>query len=153
MENQELKWVAHEYAYKEKGRDWYWAIGIIGASIAVTAILFGNFTFGVLVIVAIFTLCLFAARRPFRIEVVLDGHGIHAGEKLYPYEEVESFFVEDQTPQHTLIIKMKRVTVPFVSILIENTDPQEIKNFLAQILPEVEHTEPILQKIMEYFGF
>jgi len=51
-----IEWDAHEYEHRERSPDWFWAVGIISVSVAVAAVIFGNIIFGILVIIAAFTL-------------------------------------------------------------------------------------------------
>ena len=43
--------------------------------------------------------------------------------------------------------------MPFIVIFIEDIGPDEIHEVLSQHLPEEEHTEPFLEKLLLYFGF
>ena len=59
-----IAWQTFEYQNRARSSDWFWVVGIIAISAAAAAILFKNFLFGILIIIATFTLMLQAARKP-----------------------------------------------------------------------------------------
>ena len=151
MEN--LKWQAHEYLYSEKTADWYWIVAIITISIAIIAIILNNIIFAILIIVSSFILSLFASRKPEVISVEITSSGITAGKTHYPYANLQSFWVETREIVPKIILKSKKVFMPFIAVLIDEIEPEEVRHALSQHLPEEEHVEPFLEKLLIYFGF
>ena len=148
-----IKWNAYEYLYKEKTADWYWIVGIITISIALIAIILNNIIFAVLIIISFFTLSLFASKKPEIIPVEINNSGIIIDRTYYPYANIESFWVETREIQPKILLKSKKVFMPFIAVLIEDLPPQQIREVLLQHLPEEEHAEPFLEKLLIYFGF
>lgn len=149
-------WEAHEYFYQEKTADWYWAAGIISASIAVLSIFFGNILLALLIIIGGFTLCLLAARRPNFLRFEINHTGLLIDRTLYPYATLESFWVEDNNhlDEHSKVLfKSKKVVTPLIVIPLEEVDPEMLRDFLLNHLPEIQHHEPFAQKVLERFGF
>jgi len=150
---EKLSWETIEYLHKEKTSDWYWIVGIITISIALISIILNNVIFAILIIVASFTLSLFASKKPEMITVVIDDIGITTGNMRYPYKDLESFWVETRDSYPRVLVKSKKILMPFISLLIEDLDPDTIRDLLSKHLPEEEHSEPLLEKILLYFGF
>ena len=148
-----LQWHAREYIHTEKSADWYWIVAIIVASVAVISIILSNLIFAILIIVSFFTLSLFASRKPEIILMEINNLGVNVGNTHYPYVHLESFWIETRELYPRLILKSKKTFMPFVVILIEDMEPEKIREFLLKHLPEVEHTEPFLEKLLIYFGF
>ena len=150
---QNLSWETIEYLHKEKTPDWYWTVGIVTVSIALISIILNNLIFAILIIVSSFTLSLFASKKPEIITIEIGETGITVGKNNYPYKELESFWIETRDSYPRILLKSKKVLMPFVMVLIEDVEPEQIREALSQHLLEEEHTEPLLEKLLLYFGF
>ncbi len=150
---QKMSWQTLEYLHKEKTADWYWIVGIITISIALIAIILNNVIFAVLILVSSFTLSLFASRKPSLVNIVIDNGAITVGNTRYAYKDLESFWIETREHFPKILIKSKKVLMPHIVIFIETHSPEEVREELLKYLPEEEHTEPFLQKILFYLGF
>lgn len=148
-----LSWETVEYLHTDKTVDWYWIVGIISVSFAIIAVILNNVIFAVLIIVGSFTLSLFASKKPEIVSVHIDNLGITFGKVHYTYSNLESFWVETRDNLPRVLIKTKRTFMPYVVIMIEDENPNEIKHILSGHLREEEHSEPLLEKILIYFGF
>lgn len=149
-------WEAHEYYFQAKTNDWYWAVGIIGVSIAIISIIYGNILFAVLVLLSTFALCIFGAKEPRLVRFEINKSGILIGKSLFPFGTLDSFWVEDNKHigrPSQLFIKSKKTMVPMIAIPLEGMDPEDIRDFLLDHLFEDHHAEPLGQKVLEYFGF
>ena len=152
-----ISWKALEYEHKEKHPDWFWSLGVIVLAGAVTAIIFGNILFAILLVVGAFTLALYASRKPEHIYVTLSDRGVIINKRLYPYLTLDSFWVEDVEDHSNtipkLILKSKKLLMPYIIIPVEEVSPDEVRDFLLNHLPEEEHEEPLAHRIMERLGF
>ena len=79
--------------------------------------------------------------------------GITVEKVQYPYTSLESFWVEENVGLPKVLVKSKKVMMPYIILPIEGVEPSHIREYLAQYLPEEEHHEPLLQYVMEYLGF
>jgi hypothetical protein len=43
--------------------------------------------------------------------------------------------------------------MPYISVQIDEIDPEEIRAVLLRYIAETEHLEPLSQKLLEYVGF
>ena len=148
-----IEWEDYEYEYRHKTSDWYWAVGIITVSIAVASILYGNILFAILIIIGAFTLSLHATHQPRIIHFELNDHGVVINKLLYPYNTLESFWVENRDNNNRILFKSKKLLMPYIVMPLGTIMPETAMAFLDMHLPEEEHLEPIFQKIMEYLGF
>ena len=150
---EKISWHAPEYWHTEKGSDWYWIVAIITISIVVISIFFNNIIFGLLILVASFTLSLFASRRPAVSEIKIDGLGVSVGKTIYPYKYLGSFWIETRESVPRVLIRSKKTFMPLLTLFVDEVEPEEIKAVLAKHLPEEELREPLLEKILIYLGF
>jgi hypothetical protein len=146
-------WEAFEYNHTEKGQDWFWAVGIISLAIAVTAVIFQNYLFAVLIIVSAITLSLYATRKPEIVHCEVNTKGIIMHKTMYLYAHLSAFWVEDQYGETKILVRSEKLLSPLIVVPIEDADHEEVRMFLRRYLPEEEIHEPLGQKVMEYFGF
>ena len=152
-ESNKIVWQAHEYLHSEKNADWYWIVGIVTASIALISTILGNIIFALLIIVSSFTLSLFASRKPELVNIEINESGVNVGATRYPYANLESFWIETRDAHPRVLVKSKKVFMPFVVLFLNNEEPADIHSLLSEHLPEEEHTEPFLEKLLIYLGF
>ncbi|OHA26433.1 MAG: hypothetical protein A3D52_02170 [Candidatus Taylorbacteria bacterium RIFCSPHIGHO2_02_FULL_44_36] len=149
-----IAWQTLEYQLRARSGDWFWAIGIVAVSLAITAILFKNFLFGILIIIAAFALILQAVRKPRLIQFTIKQTAVVAGQVVYPFSSLESFWLDETNPADVrLLLKSKNLTAMLIVIPLGDTESQTVKDFLAQYINEEELHEPLAQKIMEALGF
>ncbi|MEK7170236.1 MAG: hypothetical protein AAB767_03035 [Patescibacteria group bacterium] len=152
MASPKIEWQAYDRLEQHHRPDWYWAVGIIALSITVTSVLLNNVLFAVLVVISTIALFLRTLQKPQLVCYELTSRGLWAGKEFSPFSSFESFWVTENEPAK-LIIKSKGIIIPLSVIPLADNDPQTIRDFLQDYLPEVEHQEPLSKHIMEYLGF
>lgn len=150
---EQIEWTAPEFNYTPKGPDWYWTVGIITTTLVIIAILSGNILFAIVLAVGGSALGYQAGQKPELIEFSADQRGIRIDDTLYPYSSLQSFWVENNPREQKLILQSEKTLMPYIIAPIEEVDPEDLRHFLLQFLPEERHQEPLAQKIMEYLGF
>jgi hypothetical protein len=149
-----ISWQGYEYDYHEKSSDWFWALGIIGISSAVTAIIFSNVLFALLILIGAFTMALFAVKKPHLVHFEINRKGILIDKAFYPFNTLESFWITQDSKGHdTLIVKSDRVITPYLFIPLTNTEEEVVHQALKEKLTEEELHEPVAHRIFEFFGF
>lgn len=148
-----ITWQAPEYYYREKSADWYWAVGIISVSAAATAIILENVLFGLLLIIGAFSLMIYASRRPEIIDIEINEKGVRMGRVFYPFANLDSFWVEENHSYPKILLRSKKVLVSHIIVHLENENPEDVREFLREHLPEVEQSESLAHTLMEYLGF
>lgn len=152
MEEERLTWKVPEYTYREHSPDWFWAVGIVGLGLAVTAVILDNVFFAVLLFVATATLLLQALKRPRMLELGIGERGIRVDKTLYPYTTLETFWISEDEPPH-LLVRSQKTFLPLLVIPLGNADSMLIRETLLEFILEEELQEPFTQKIMERLGF
>ena len=163
---EKLNWSALEYEERERGKDWFWALGIIVATSSIASIIFGNYFFAALIVLSGVLLGFFAVKKPDMIYYELNNRGLKVGSRIYLYENIKSFWVQIEQPKGThqqntpttikplLFIHSERVFMPIITIPIAEEDAREIHSFMpSKNISEVEMREHPSEKIMEVLGF
>jgi hypothetical protein len=159
MNNDQIKsitWEAYEHTHREKSSDWYWSLGIIVLTASFLAIIFGNYIFGVLLVVMGVTLGIAGSKHPKLIVFELNKMGIRIDNKLFPYATLETFWVEDNEEHDRmsqLLIQSRRTMVPLLVIPLDGVETHEIRDFLLYNLLEKEMSESLSHIILERLGF
>lgn len=148
-----LRWSAYEHEHIERGSDWFWALGIIAVSAALTSILFSNILFAILILMAALTIGIIAHHPPQLHEFEIGEKGIWVGPTLYPFENIISFWVEEEQGEPTLLVDTVAFMTPNLIIPLGDTDPKAVRNFLRDRIEEIPMQEPLAHKILEVFGF
>lgn len=148
----ELTWSAPEYLEQNRSTDWYWGVGLVALIAAGAAVFFGNYLFAVLIAVGAFSLILFAQRKPEHIEYSITERGIRINSLLYPYNSLDSFWVDENEHDPKILLASKKFFLPYIIIPLYDHDPREVRDILLAYLPEVEHHEPLLQILAERLG-
>ncbi|MEI6478982.1 MAG: hypothetical protein WCO18_01680 [bacterium] len=149
-------WETYEFQYKKKTADWFWAVGIVSIAIAVIAIIYGDSLFALFIVIA-GTLSIFTGNKePKMLEVRINDKGISVDSTLYPFQDIKTFWVEDnKNSVPKLILRIERFINPIVVLTIETdyAEPSDVRNHLLNYVPEDKTPEPVSHKIMEYLGF
>ena len=148
-----ISWDAHEHIHTEKNNDWYWAVGIITITAAALSFIFNNIIFGILILVSAFALVVHASKKPRIIHVEINDRGIIINDILYPFLTLESFWIDAHERPAKILIKSHKTFMPYITIHIDEVDPEQVRDILLNYIAETEHSEPISQKILERFGF
>ena len=148
-----LRWSAYEHEHIERGGDWFWALGIATIAIALVSILFHNILFSIVIIVGAITLGMLATIRPELVQFEISERGIRIQGKLHRYDEIISFWVEEEHADHPLLlVDTTKFMAPNLIIPIEHIDPRLVRAYLKEHVPEVHMKEPLSHKILEFFG-
>lgn len=154
-----LIWSALEYEEKDRSSDWFWALGIIVVTSSIASIIFGNYFFAALLILSGILLGFFAVKKPDLVTYELNMNGLKIHNRLYPYENIKSFWVQVDLSGQTdtkplLFIHSERAFMPVLSIPIDETVAEDVHAILtSQNIAEVEMREHPSERIMEVLGF
>lgn len=78
--------------------------------------------------------------EPRVLPFLITARGVIAGDKLYEYDTLESFFIYVDPPfENILSIQTNGELVPYVHIPIETTDADAVRDILSEFIPEEKH--------------
>jgi hypothetical protein len=156
---QTLEWSALEYEERERSADWFWALGVIVVAGSLASIIYGNYFFATLIIISGLLLGFFAMKKPEMVIYELTGSGLKVRTRVYPYENIKSFWIQREEPgtgkiKPILFIKSERLFMPVIGIPIDAHLAQDIHSIMtSKNVPEEEMKEHPSEKIMEFLGF
>ncbi len=150
---EKLEWSALEYEEKERGSDWFWALGIIVVTSSIASIIFGNYFFAALLLISGTMLGFFAVKKPEIIHYELNSEGLKVRDRLYLYKNIKSFWIRGGV-KPLLIVKSERVFMPIMGIQIEAENMDDIRSImLGENIKEEEIKEHPSIRIMDSLGF
>ncbi len=148
-----LRWNAYEHEHVERGSEWFWALGIAAVCAALTATLLSNVLFAVLILVAALTIALMARHAPDVSTFEISVKGVRVDNVLHRYDEIISFWVEDEHDGHPLLlIDTVKFMSPNLIIPIHDVEPGLVRAYMKEHADEVHMREPLAHKVLEFFG-
>ena len=150
-----LSWHASEFKEYEKNLGWYialvaCAILIMGFFVIVQKDFFAAITIGILTIMIVF----FARQKPQVLEIQLNNKGVYHGQVHIPYKQIKRFWIVDKHPHRTLNLETSTYLNRLMILELDEQDPDEVREFLLEYLPEHEDSEPTFaQRVIHWFKF
>lgn len=151
-----FEWEGQEYDHSPKSGDWYWALGIIAIAATVACILFGNYLFAILIVIATVTIALHSMKHPpiHRFRVV--EQGLVIGDELYAFDNMISFSVlediENELPP-LLSIKNESWLSPHLMIPLEGVDADGVYEYFLHHVQEEKHEHKLSDLLAAWLGF
>lgn len=158
MEDENVKipynWQDFEYEYFEKSAEWFWSIIVLSLAAAVASFILDNFLFGILAVVSGVALALFGVKKPRFINFEITARGVCVEDKIFLYEELESFWVHYDPPfTKFLSLKSKKILMPYIQIPMGDADPNAIREILLKFIKEKEHKPFLADSLIKKFRY
>jgi hypothetical protein len=151
-----FEWTGREYEHNPKSADWYWALGIIAAALALAAILFGNYLVAVLIIIASVSLALHSAKHPAMHRFRVVEEGLLIDEEMHPFKRMTSFCaledIEGKYPP-MLSIKTESWLSPHLVIPLEGVDMDGVYGHFLHNVDEEPHHHTAVDLVAAWLGF
>lgn len=147
-----LEWSAPEYKEKERGPYWFFAPGTIALALTVFGVLTKSYFFAVFIVLAFLVLAMYKKKTPRTIFFALTGESVQAGNKIYPFSNIKSFWIFDLEDGRELSLEIKSALLPFIRLPLGSMDSDKIRPFLLHFVPEEEHKELASEKIARSLG-
>lgn len=143
-----LEWHSPEHHFDKKTNDWYWILSVIVLGASILAFYFGNFLFGIFIIIAGLTIGMLSYKETKIVAIKIVVKGIVFGKFLYPWMSYRSFWIEDEHT-HGARILMHPVNnfLPLTVIPInEEVDLNDVRDILLEFLEEEFLAESLVHK-------
>lgn len=151
---QNIEWEAPEFIYHEKTSDWFWAVGILTVALIIVSILLKNFLFSIIIGISGFSLLMYGAKKPNKINFSISNQGIQIGKKLYLFENLNFFWIDYDPPyKKQLILESKKLLMPHILIPIGDANHEMIREALLSFIKEKRIEEPISETISKFLKF
>ena len=141
-----LTWEVDEFPNHDRSRTWYIIGAIISVALIVYAIATANFLFAVIILMCGIVTLISTFQPPEKINVAITSIGILIGEAFYSFKDIKNFSVAYEPPAIKLLyIDFQKPWQPLVSVPLEDTDPNEVRESLLPFcLENLERTEETL---------
>lgn len=149
-----LSWDALSFEKKAKDYRWYLVAGIL-ILLAIGFLIWQKdwFTIVILLIVSAILFWYVRTTKPQKITYKVTPLGIYAGDRLYPFAEIHSFWMVYNEKVKTLYLAFTRKYLPTLVINVGEVDPVSLKNVLLRRIPEQEKRgENMVDKIVRIVG-
>lgn len=159
MDSYSISWINHEYEHREHSADWFWAVGIITVSLAVAFIIVGNILFSIILLIGVGLLLYYAKHPPEPKEYRISKNGIRAGDTLYPWETLHSFWIiekeENAKDYHEpkLLLTSKKAMMTHIIIPLNEYIVDDVHEILYNMIPEEPRVEPLPDRLIRKLGF
>jgi len=150
-----MEWDAPEYNHYEKGVNWYWWAGLTAILLLGLAVWQKSFLFGTLILVGWFTVVVYAARPPRTVKFAITENGILVENRLYPWNELQSFWVFNNPPLlREISLASQRALMPYIKIpLADGMDIDRVKDAMKKFLQEKEQQESLIDNLTHLAKF
>ena len=147
------EWEAPEFIYYKKNRTWFTyvvCLSLIAVFISIftgsnlTALIFG--LIGVIILTT-------ASNEPRTIQFAISPLGVSCGDKHYPFDDIESFWIHYNQDVQEISLKSKKLLSSYVKIPLGGQDPLFIRNMLVSYLSEAKQEEEITDLLMRKIKF
>jgi hypothetical protein len=153
----DIRWQGPEFHYFEKDDAWNKGIFVFAALLIVFAIWQRNWLFGIFILIATWLIIYMGHRKPDTVEFLFDEKGFTVHGKLRMYKDIEGFAIQineaENIPWNRLILRMKARVIPHLIILIPKAGTEQIRTFLTEYLPEVEHDDSLIDLLADFLRF
>jgi hypothetical protein len=149
-----VAWSASEFVAHEKSFSWYAILLLLAVLIgAVLYVATRDLLSMVVVLIMAIILAVIGARKPRVIAYKVDGSGLTAGNKFYPYRVYKSFAVPDEGPfASVVLIPLKRFELP-VSAYLAPDSQQKVLEILSSHLPMAHGELDAMERLMRQLRF
>lgn len=149
MENETiLEWQSPEHHFDRKSTDWYWTLGAIILGSAILTFWFGNFLFGIFIIIAGITIGFLSYKETKIVPIKITIRGVVFNRQLYPWASQKSFWIDDTNPHGPRILM--RPTGSYLPLAVipinKEIDLNDARDILLEFLDEEFLAESIIHK-------
>ncbi|MDO8443494.1 MAG: hypothetical protein Q7S78_00685 [Candidatus Azambacteria bacterium] len=146
----ELNWKIEERNFMPKTTEWFWALGIFAFALIVFAVLLKNYLLIVIVGLAAFIIYGNKNKPPETVNFRLNGDGLYIGDKFYPYNSFESFWIFSGEKQE-FVLRRKERFIPLLAVPFHENDEPQIRKILTEYLEEKEERESLIDLLRKIF--
>lgn len=147
-----VEWLALEFEERERGPYWFLFPGVAALALMIFAVLTKSWFFAAFVLLAFVVLWAYVKRGPRQIACKIGEEGVRAGETVYPYSDIKSFWIFERGETRDLSLETKSVFSPYLNLPLGDTDPEKVRGLLLQFIPETEHKELATDQIARSLG-
>lgn len=133
----QLEWEVHEYLQHQRSRRWYIIAAVLGVALIIYAIATLNYSFAVIILMVGVIMLLTTFTPPDLISIVITNTGVVVDDMYYDFDAVKNFSIVYEPPDvKNLYLEFHGLTNPLLSIPLEDTDPNVVRDLLLPFCAE-----------------
>jgi len=148
-----LVWRANEFEQPDRHPNWFVSLWIFAAAFVVVAIIIKSYLFAVFIILAAGITNIYALRIPQEIDFELTREYIKIGGKTCNLNGFVSFWIFERENGNVLVLDAKKGLRADLEAPLGNTNADDVRTMLSEILPEKEHQESLIDLIAGWLKF
>lgn len=87
------------------------------------------------------------------VQVSITNWGVRIGDRSIPYQEIKSFYVRHHPSTiQELSLEHRQWYFPYTKIPIHDQNPVQLRHFLLEYAPEMEHQDTLIDTIIRKIG-
>ncbi len=141
--------------YRVEGTGIPYFLGFILVVAGVSIGIFFNEYISSLLFILLGIMLFMHARTPYpHVEIEISPVGIKLGNRRYSHSDVESFWIHHDLGHGIpeLSFHLKRWHMPYIKIPLYDQDPSQVRLLLLEFIPEVEHDDPQMHRLLKHLG-
>lgn len=146
----DISWEAEEYIVRDRNIWWYIGLFVVGGALGVVAVLFGTWTFLILIILSIISILISTFRPPRKIKYTLNKEGLSEAGRLHKYEDFKAFGILKEGSHFSAVLIPKKRFGLSVKVYFPEGSGEAIVDMLGSRLPMEEVKLDFLDKIVNF---
>ncbi len=150
----EVSWTASEFIDHQKNTGWYLLL-LIGVLLLAGIVYLAtrDLVSAIVIIVVGILFAVLAGRKPRQLSYRIDSRGIQIGEKSFEFSTFKSFTIHQEgVIGYITLLPLKRF-MPDISIFFPPEDAEKITEALSYNLPNEQHKEHGIDRLMKKLRF
>jgi len=154
LEEQVLySWSGPSRLYKERGKEFYSTVFVLGLLISVIMFLIEGLMPVFLIWSVIFVVWVISKNKPEKIENKITSLGIRTIGELYSWEEMLFFWLEEKHKEKVLLrVVMQRKFPSQLGLVLDSKDKDKVKKMVNQFVQYKEPKEGMADKFIGWVG-
>ena len=137
-----------------KDLNWFLALGAAGVVlVAFCVLVLKDLIAAVGSLVMVVAIGVVAGRSPRTLRYVVDDQGVHVGDRLFGYEQFQSFSVQPEDGVPSVVLMPRARFKPSLTVYFSKEDGEKIVDTLGNYLPMEEHKTDLVDKISTKLRF
>ena len=130
-----VNWEAREHIEYKKNAKWYVGLAIITICLCLIAVLLQQWTFLLLIIVAVIALLTYTMRSPRLLHYSLTDTGLSEGNNMYLFSDFRSFGVLSEENHYSIVLMPKKRFATRVIVYFPEAEGEQIVDVFGARLP------------------
>ncbi len=152
------EWQAPEFAYTHKPAGWYAAVVAFFAGLMVLAFFFVGSdiqkwtTIGLLAVMAV-AISIWANRKPAVLQYRITTYGLEVGKRKHLFDDFRAFYEYMDYNQPSIDLVPGKRFGTLVSLPLATNEADQIEETISHMIPKIEHSEDIIDKLFRRLRF